>query len=501
MCGAFFNTDLEIFGGHEQGFIDGGAAGLEEILVVEEKRGLIEEQIKSQLYTWQDSRRPRVVGKHDDQGRELLPTIGELTPAMVARAIAARLDGRYCTDTLKQRLDFLTEKENSLAKPRERLERTPHFCSGCPHNTSTQVPEGSRALGGIGCHYMATWMDRGTDTFTQMGGEGVTWLGQAPFTRQKHVFQNLGDGTYFHSGTLAIRAAIASGANITYKILYNDAVAMTGGQDAVGGQTGLGVGNDDYIRAMLTQALGDDKAASLIDRILIGGNTTGLDTLKWMEPRAVGDIIRYEHPQIQAIVISYLDPDQAAEILASLDEKVRLDVMMRVASLESVQPQALQELNDILEKQFSGGSAAQTSRIGGVKRAADIMNFMDRSIEGSLMDAIKDMDPDLASTIEDLMFVFDNLKDVDDRGIQALLREVSSEVLVVALKGADDSVKEKIFKNMSKRAAELLQDDLEAKGPVRVSEVESAQKDIITIARRMAEAGEITLGGAGEEMM
>ncbi len=271
--------------------------------------------------------------------------------------------------------------------------------------------------------------------------------------------------------------------------------------DAVGGQTGLGVGNDDYIRAMLTQALGEDKAASLIDRILIGGNTTGLDTLKWMEPRAVADIIRYEHPQIQAIVISYLDPDQSAEILATLDEKVRLDVVMRVASLESVQPQALQELNDILEKQFSGGSSTQTSRIGGVKRAADIMNFMDRSVEGTLMDSIKDMDPDLASTIEDLMFVFDNLKDIDDRGIQSLLREVSSDVLVVALKGADDAVKEKIFNNMSKRAAELLQDDLEAKGPVRVSEVEAAQKDIITIARRMAEAGEITLGGSGEEMM
>ncbi|MBJ6137407.1 flagellar motor switch protein FliG [Marinobacter litoralis] len=271
--------------------------------------------------------------------------------------------------------------------------------------------------------------------------------------------------------------------------------------DAVGVQTGLGVGNDEYIRAMLTQALGDDKAASLIDRILVGGNTTGLDTLKWMEPRAVGDIIRYEHPQIQAIVISYLDPDQSAEILATLDPKVRLDVVMRVASLETIQPQALQELNSILEKQFSGGSAGQASRIGGVKRAADIMNFMDRSIEGSLLDSIKDMDPDLATTIEDLMFVFDNLKDVDDRGIQALLREVSSEVLVVALKGADEAVKDKIFANMSKRAAELLQDDLEAKGPVKVSEVEAAQKDIITVARRMAEAGEISLGGAGEEMM
>jgi flagellar motor switch protein FliG len=271
--------------------------------------------------------------------------------------------------------------------------------------------------------------------------------------------------------------------------------------DAVGSQNGLGVGNDDYIRAMLTQALGNDKAASLIDRILIGGNTTGLDTLKWMEPRAVGDIIRYEHPQIQAIVISYLDPDQSAEILAALDPKVRLDVMMRVATLETIQPQALQELNDILEKQFSGSSLAQTSRIGGIKRAADIMNFMDRSIESSLLESIKETDPDLATTIEDLMFVFDNLKEVDDRGIQALLREVSSEVLVVALKGADEEVKDKIFKNMSKRAAELLQDDLEAKGPVKVSEVEGAQKDIISIARRMAEAGEITLGGSGEEMM
>lgn len=271
--------------------------------------------------------------------------------------------------------------------------------------------------------------------------------------------------------------------------------------DAVGGQTGLGIGADDYIRTMLTQALGEDKASSLIDRILIGGNTTGLDTLKWMEPRAVADVIRYEHPQIQAIVVSYLDPDQSAEVLASLNEKVRLDIMMRVASLETIQPQALQELNNILEKQFSGGSGAQTSKIGGVKRAADIMNYMDRSIEGALMDSIKDQDPDLGTEIEDLMFVFDNIREIDDRGIQALLREVSSDVLVVALKGADDEVQGKIFRNMSKRAAELLRDDLEAKGPVRVSEVESAQKDIITIARRMAEAGEITLGGSGEEML
>lgn len=271
--------------------------------------------------------------------------------------------------------------------------------------------------------------------------------------------------------------------------------------EAVGGQTGLGIGADEYIRTMLTQALGEEKASSLVDRILIGGNTTGLDTLKWMEPRAVADVIRYEHPQIQAIVVSYLDPDQSAEVLACLNEKVRLDIMMRVASLESIQPQALQELNNILEKQFSGGSGAQTSRIGGIKRAADIMNFMDRSIEGSLMDSIKDQDPEMGTEIEDLMFVFDNIKDIDDRGIQSLLREVSSDVLVVALKGADDEVRDKIFRNMSKRAGELLKDDLEGKGPVKVSEVESAQKEIITVARRMAEAGEITLGGGSEEML
>ncbi len=271
--------------------------------------------------------------------------------------------------------------------------------------------------------------------------------------------------------------------------------------EEVGRQTGMGVGSDDYIKNMLNEALGEDKASSLIDRILVGGNTTGLDTLKWMDGRAVAELIRYEHPQIQAIVVSYLEPDQSAEVLAILDDKVRLDVMMRVASLDTVQPQALAELNNILEKQFSGSSNTTTSKIGGVKCAADIMNFMDTSVEGDLMDSIKEIDADLGTEIEDLMFVFDNLKDVDDRGIQTLLREVSSEVLIIALKGADTELQEKIFGNMSKRAAELLRDDLEAKGPVKVSEVESAQKDILTIARRLADSGEIVLGGSGEEMM
>jgi flagellar motor switch protein FliG len=271
--------------------------------------------------------------------------------------------------------------------------------------------------------------------------------------------------------------------------------------EIVGDQTSLGVGSDGYIRKMLTQALGEDKAGGLIDRILLGGNTSGLDSLKWMEPRAVADVIRYEHPQIQAIVVAYLDPDQAGEVLSHFDHKVRLDIVLRVSSLNTVQPAALKELNLILEKQFSGNANTTRATLGGVKRAADIMNYLDSSVEGQLMDAIRDVDEDLSSQIEDLMFVFDNLADVDDRGIQVLLREVSSDVLVMALKGADEAIKEKIFKNMSKRAGELLRDDLEAKGPVRISEVEGAQKEILTIARRMAEAGEIVLGGKGGEEM
>ncbi len=271
--------------------------------------------------------------------------------------------------------------------------------------------------------------------------------------------------------------------------------------EVVSDQTGLGVGADGYIRKMLTQALGEDKAGNLIDRILLGGNTSGLDSLKWMEPRAVADVIRYEHPQIQAIVVAYLDPDQAGEVLAHFDHKVRLDIVLRVSSLNTIQPAALKELNTILEKQFSGNANTSRTTMGGVKRAADIMNFLDSSIEGPLLDAIRELDQDLSSKIEDLMFVFDNLADVDDRGIQSLMREVSSDVLVLALKGADEAIKEKIFKNMSKRASELLRDDLEAKGPVRISEVESAQKEILTIARRMAEAGEIVLGGKGGEEM
>ncbi|OLU15111.1 indolepyruvate ferredoxin oxidoreductase [Pseudomonas sp. PA1(2017)] len=214
--------------------VHGFAEGLDEILVVEEKRSIIEDQLTGQLYNWPVGKRPRVVGEFDEHGQSLLPNLGELTPAMIARVIARRLAPIYNSAVIEARLGFLDAKEKALAARSYNTVRTPHFCSGCPHNSSTKVPEGSRAMGGIGCHYMTQWMNRSTDTFTQMGGEGVTWIGQAPFTDTPHVFQNLGDGTYFHSGHLALRAAVAAGVNITYKILYNDAVAMTGGQPVDG---------------------------------------------------------------------------------------------------------------------------------------------------------------------------------------------------------------------------------------------------------------------------
>ena len=217
------------------------ARGLDDIVVVEEKRAFIERQMKEQFYNWPEGwgRRPSIVGKYDEAGEWILPSTGELTPATIAGVIGRRmlrlgLVAGSAAERIEQVLQWMAQKEGELALPRANFPRVPHYCSGCPHNTSTQVPEGSRAMAGIGCHYMVTWMDRSTDTFTHMGGEGVTWAGQAPFTETPHVFQNLGDGTYFHSGSLAIRQAIAAGVNITYKILYNDAVAMTGGQPVDG---------------------------------------------------------------------------------------------------------------------------------------------------------------------------------------------------------------------------------------------------------------------------
>lgn len=271
--------------------------------------------------------------------------------------------------------------------------------------------------------------------------------------------------------------------------------------NSVDGQTALGVGNDEYIRSVLISALGEDKAGGMIDRILMGGQTKGLDSLKWMDARGVYDLVRLEHPQVIAIVLSYLDPDQAAEVIGFFPEKVRADVLMRIATLEGVQPSAMAELNETLERQLRGGAGVKASSMGGVKAAASILNFLDSSAEQGIMELVKNVDAELGQKIQDLMFVFDNLGDVDDRGIQTLLREVSTDQLVLALKGAEEGVKTKIFRNMSQRASAMLQEELENKGPVRLSEVESAQKEILTIARRLADEGQIVLGGAGAEQM
>ncbi len=267
-------------------------------------------------------------------------------------------------------------------------------------------------------------------------------------------------------------------------------------------QTSLGVGVDEYLRKVLIGALGEDKAAGVIDRILFGRSSKGLEALKWMDARAVAELIRQEHPQIIAIVLAYLDPDQSADILAQFPEWLRTDVVMRIATLDGIQPTALHELDEVIEKQFAGKAGAlKTSIIGGVKTAANILNFLDSTQEAALVEQIRKVDENLGTKIQDLMFVFDDLADIDDRGMQEVLRAVPSERLLLAMKGADETLKEKIYKNMSQRAAEMLKDDLEAKGPVRLSEVEAAQKEILAIVRKMAETGTIQLGGKGEEFI
>jgi flagellar motor switch protein FliG len=269
-------------------------------------------------------------------------------------------------------------------------------------------------------------------------------------------------------------------------------------------ETGLGVGADDYVRNVLVSALGEEKAGGMIDRILLGGNTKGLESLKWMDARSVAELIRNEHPQIIAVVLSYLDSDQSAQIITQLPANTRHDIMMRIASVDGVQPSAMAELNEILESQLKGTNNVKSSAgFGGVKSAANILNFIDGTNSSSIMEKIKEMDEDLGDQIEDLMFVFADLVEIDDRGIQTMLRELQTDVLVLALKGAEPELQEKIFTNMSSRAADMLKDDLESKGPVKVSEVDEAQKEILVIARRLAEEGQISLGASagGEEMI
>ncbi|MBI5911041.1 MAG: flagellar motor switch protein FliG [Betaproteobacteria bacterium] len=261
----------------------------------------------------------------------------------------------------------------------------------------------------------------------------------------------------------------------------------------------LGLNSREYLRKVLTNALGDDKAANLIERILHGGDTSGIEGLKWMDSAAVAELIRNEHPQIIATILVHLDRDQASEILSLLAERIRNDVVLRIATLDGIQPSALRELNDVLTKLLSGNNNLKQSPMGGVRAAAEILNFMSGNVEGAVIEGVKEYDADLAQKILDEMFVFENVIDIDDRGIQLLLREIQSESLIVALKGSSEGLREKIFKNMSQRAAEMLRDDLEAKGPVRVSEVEAEQKEILKVVRRLADEGQIVLGGKGED--
>ena len=261
----------------------------------------------------------------------------------------------------------------------------------------------------------------------------------------------------------------------------------------------MGIDSDEYIRNVLTKALGDDKAASLLNRILGGRDASGIESLKWMDSPSVAELIRNEHPQIIATILVHLERDQACEVLTNFTERLRNDVVLRIATLDGIQPAALRELNDVLTKLLTGNESLKKKTIGGVRAAAEILNFMSGENEASVMSNLRNYDGDMAEKIMDEMFVFDNIMDIDDRGIQLLLREVQSDTLIVALKGANPEMRDKIFKNMSQRAAEMMRDDLESKGPVRLSEVEAQQKAILIIVRRLADEGQIMLGGKGGE--
>jgi flagellar motor switch protein FliG len=264
-------------------------------------------------------------------------------------------------------------------------------------------------------------------------------------------------------------------------------------------QAPMSGGADQYIRSVLTRALGDEKASALIDRILQGQDVSGIESLKWMDAESVAELVKNEHPQIVATILVHLDADQASEVLAQFSERLRNDVMLRIATLEGVQPAALRDLNDVLTQLLQGTDRVKKSARGGIEAAAEILNYLGGNLEAAVTAHIRESDADLAQQIQDKMFVFDNLADLDDRAIQLLLREVQSETLIVALKGTSDPLRDKVFKNMSQRAAEMLRDDLDAKGPVRLSEVETEQREILRIVRRLAEEGQIVLGGKGDE--
>ncbi|MBP9148155.1 MAG: flagellar motor switch protein FliG [Rhodoferax sp.] len=292
--------------------------------------------------------------------------------------------------------------------------------------------------------------------------------------------------------------AIAKTKTITRERVYEVVDKFTG---VAAAQSLLVSNSGDYVRSVLKRALGDDKAALLIDRILQGGDVSGIESLKWMEPSSVAELLRNEHPQIVAAILVHLDFDQAADILKFFTERQRNEVMLRVATMEGIQPSALKDLNEVLFKVLAGSDKMRKSSLGGVKAAAEMINLMGTAIEGTVIESIRNHDPDLAQKIMDKMFVFDDVIKLDDKSIQAVLKEVSSDVLIVALKGAQPELKEKFLSNMSTRAAESLREDLESRGPMRLSEVEAQQKEILKTVRRLADDGTIVIGGGAEDAM
>lgn len=274
---------------------------------------------------------------------------------------------------------------------------------------------------------------------------------------------------------------------------------MTKFSNVVDSQRSLVDDTSAYVSNVLKLALGDDKAGLLIDRIVQGRDVSGIESLKWMDGNAVAELIRNEHPQIIASILVHLDRDHASSVLLNFTERLRNDVVLRIATLDGIQPHALKELNEVLSKVLAGGDRVRKAALGGAKTAAEILNYLGSTAEGSVLEAIRTDDEELATRIEEQMFTFDDLLKLDDKAVQLFMREVNTESLVIALKGAEPEMREKIFKNMSSRAAETLREDLESKGPVRMSEVEAEQKEILKLVRRLADEGQIMLGGGGDE--
>ena len=259
-------------------------------------------------------------------------------------------------------------------------------------------------------------------------------------------------------------------------------------------QTSLGMHNEEMIRRTLTDALGEDVASGIIDKILLGQNTKGLETLKWIGSRSVAEVIKNEHPQTIAIILDYLDAKDAAEVLSLLPPRLQHDILMRIATLETIHPGAMTELNRMLEEQLTGNASVKAQVAGGKKSAAEILNFVDTIMEKRVIEKMEEMDADVTEDIKDLMFVFEDLKWVEDKAMQRLIRGCEIKILTVALKGAGDDLREKFYKNMSKRAAEGLKDDIENAGTLRLTDIEEAQKEILVVARSLEESGEIYLG-------